>query len=87
MIRIIDGRGTGKTSRLVLLAKENNLPIAASNPTDLRDKMRTYGITGVAILSYHDAATYPQPFLVDELEMFTQYLIKGKLKGYTLSQN
>jgi hypothetical protein len=32
MYRIIDGRGTGKTSRLMLLAKENNGVIVCANP-------------------------------------------------------
>jgi hypothetical protein len=32
MIRIIDGRGTGKTSRLMLLAKEHNALFVCDNP-------------------------------------------------------
>ena len=32
MYRIIDGRGSGKTSRLMLLAKETGAAIACSNP-------------------------------------------------------
>ena len=33
MYRIIDNRSSGKTSRLMLLAKENNAAIACSNPS------------------------------------------------------
>ena len=32
MYRIIENRGTGKTSRLMLLAKENNAIFVCSNP-------------------------------------------------------
>ena len=36
MYRIIDDRGTGKTGRLMLLAKENNAVIACINPMAMR---------------------------------------------------
>ena len=38
MFRIIDGRSSGKTGRLMLLAKEKNAAIACSNPSALRSK-------------------------------------------------
>jgi len=38
MIRIIDGRGTGKTSKLMLLAKENNAVFVCSNPRAMKYK-------------------------------------------------
>lgn len=40
MYRIIDGRGTGKTSRLMLLAKENNGVIVCANPQKMREKQK-----------------------------------------------
>ena len=43
MIKIIDGRGTGKSSRLMLMAKELGLPIACMAPTRLQEKARAYG--------------------------------------------
>ena len=42
MIRILDGRGTGKTGRLMLLAKENGAKIACSNPHAMMEKARAY---------------------------------------------
>lgn len=33
MYRIIDGRASGKTSRLLLLAKENNGIVVCANPS------------------------------------------------------
>ena len=46
MYRIIEGRGTGKTLRLMLLAKENNGVIVCSNPHAMRQKAIAYGLTG-----------------------------------------
>lgn len=54
MYRIIDKRGTGKTSRLLLLAKENNGIIICKYPEFMREKAYKYGITGVDFVSYGD---------------------------------
>ena len=50
--RIIDGRGTGKTRRLLLLAKENNGVVVCINPTRIREKAYAYGLTGIDFMSY-----------------------------------
>jgi len=47
MIRIIDGRGTGKTNRLMLFAKEHNAIFVCANPEAMRVKAEAYGITGL----------------------------------------
>lgn len=95
MVQIIDGRGTGKTSRLLLLAKENNYIIACHNPEVLRDKSYNYGITGLEIISYKEllkgcyGKSNPDKILIDELEMFTKYVVSQwhrELVGYTLSK-
>ena len=54
MYRIIDGRGTGKTSRLMLLAKETNGTIVCGNPKAMREKALAYGIVGIDFISYND---------------------------------
>ena len=38
MYRIIDNRGSGKTGRLMLLAKENDAIIACANPHAMEQK-------------------------------------------------
>ena len=55
MYRIIDGRGSGKTSRLMLLAKENNAALVCSNPRAMEAKAHAYGIVGIDFMSYEDA--------------------------------
>jgi len=54
MIRIIDSRSSGKTMRLMLLAKENNGIIVCSNPYLMREKALRYGLTGIDFISYND---------------------------------
>ena len=95
MIQIIDERASGKTSRLLLLAKETGCTIACHNPEDLREKAYYYGITGLDIISYRDllkgsyGTPIPPNVLIDELELFASYVVASyhrKLVGYTLSK-
>ena len=91
MYRIIDSRSSGKTSRLMLLAKETNSVIACSNPYAMREKALGYGITGLTIVSYEDILNKDNDSLrgrkvmIDENESFVQYQLFTKLTGYTLS--
>lgn len=86
MYRIIDSRGSGKTSQLILLAKETGAAIACSNPMAMEVKAHAYGIMGVNFISYDDALHYQGDLMIDELELFTSYIMYGKLVGYTLSE-
>ena len=90
MYRIIDGRGSGKTSRLMLLAKETGATIACSNPWAMAEQAQAYGIVGVNFISYeelfhNDFTTKDIKILIDEIENFIQYQLSGRLIGYTLS--
>ena len=100
MYRIIDGRGSGKTSRLLLLAKENEATLVCSNPRAMEAKAHAYGIVGIDFMSYADAIDHMRhpdskhtaenrrpAIVVDELEAFDQCALgtNGPLIGYTLS--
>lgn len=92
MYRIIDGRGTGKTSRLFLIAKENNATVVCSNPDAFRIKAYSYGITGLDFLSYDDLlnGNYQSggKIVVDELAELARYAINStgvEFIGYSLS--
>ena len=89
MYRIIDSRSTGKTGRLMLLAKETGAVIACSNPTAMEQKARVYGITGVDFISYsHLFGGRLDPHkkvLIDELECFIHNYIDGHIIDYTLT--
>lgn len=88
MYRIIDTRGSGKTSRLMLLAKEQNAVLACSNPYAMQQKALAYGISGIEFISYEDLINkkyYGSNIMIDELENFVKYQLSGKLVGYTIS--
>ena len=96
MYHIIDDRASGKTSRLMLIAKENNATFVCSNVHAMEAKAHVYGIVGINFMSYYDFATQTKgvdigPYVVDEILLLHNYLLnanggKGKLIGYTLSQ-
>lgn len=92
MYRIIDGRSSGKTSRLMLLAKETGATIACSNPWAMAEKAKAYGIVGIDFISYEELLNkdnlmkfYGKEVLIDEIETFVKCQIPSKLIGYTLS--
>ena len=87
MYRIIDGRSSGKTSRLMLLAKETNSAIACMNPHAMKAKAHAYGITGIEFISYSQLfnGEYDGDVMIDEMETFVQNYIDCKLTGYSLS--
>ena len=90
MYQIIDGRGTGKTGRLMLLAKDTGAKIACANPYAMKEKARAYGITGIEIISYRDLmsmGTKHGKVYIDEMENFVEWCIAGNadLQGYCLS--
>ena len=91
MYRIIDNRGSGKTSRLMLLAKETGAKIACSNPSAMRQKAYAYGITGIDFIPYSDlfngAIDPDDKIMIDELELFIKEFIDGQFIGYTLSKD
>lgn len=90
MFQIIDSRSSGKTSRLMLLAKENKAIIACSNPSAMRQKAYSYSITGLEFVPYSallDGSIDPnEKVMIDEIEQFVQEYIDGKLIGYTLTK-
>ena len=90
MYRIIDGRGSGKTGRLLLLAKETNGIVACENPAAMRVKAERYGIFGIDFISYQDlldnGSKITGDIFIDELEVFAKYAIRNNYTGYSLSK-
>lgn len=91
MFRIIDSRGTGKTGRLLLLAKEHNALFVCANPDAMRVKANAYGIDGIQFVSYYDYIlkkydTDKENIVIDELEVLLKHMLSGHLIGYTLSE-
>lgn len=87
MYRIIDSRSSGKTSRLMLLAKETGAAIACANPSAMYQKALAYGITGIEFIpySYLFNGEYDGNVLIDELEIFARSFIDSPIIGYSLT--
>ena len=97
MYRIIDKKCSGKTSRLLLLAKENNGIVVCKNPEKMREKAHAYGLTGIEFVSYRDfdydvseayasGSNYNQPVFIDELDEYLKHL-QFNIQGYTVSED
>ena len=88
MYRIIDNRATGKTSRLMLLAKEQNGIIVCKDPIAMRKKAYDYGIVGIDFIPYHlylpNERNNERPVFIDELELYLKSWNKN-IQGYTIS--
>lgn len=89
MIKIIDNRGTGKTSRLILLAKETGATIVCSNPKYIELLAEKYGITGLDIITYNQYLSSQYDYsnrkiLIDEVEGLLTKL-QGDCIGYSIS--
>ena len=90
MYQIIDKRGNGKTSRLMLLVKENNGILVCSNPEAMKVKADAYGFHDLEIISYleyiQEIHSFHKPIFIDELENFVNILSYYQLAGYSLTE-
>lgn len=89
MYKIIDKRGSGKTSRLMLLVKENDGILVCSNPEAMQVKAEAYGFKNLHIISYFDyidhITHYREKIFIDELEDFLRILSYSQIAGYSLT--
>ena len=89
MIRIIDDRSTGKTSQLMLWAKEYNATFVCANPKAMEYKAKMYGIEGIEFISYEKFSTilnHEKNYVIDELENFIKSAFGNSLIGYSISK-
>ena len=89
MIRIIDDRSTGKTSQLMLWAKEYDATFVCSNPKVMEYKAQKYGIDGIEFMSYEKFSTvlnHEKNYVIDELENFIKSAFGNSLIGYSISK-
>ena len=96
MYRIIDKKSSGKTSRLLLLAKENSGVVVCSNPDKMREKAYAYGLTGIDFVTYAAYCEFlagygnkvlvGKPIYIDELDNFLN-IYDTEIQGYTISED
>ena len=90
IIKIVGNSSTGKTGRLLLLAKENNGIIVCKNSENMRIKAHSYGLTGIDFINYEayiEYIRYPhrdngRPVYIDDMNEFLK-VYDNNISGYT----
>ena len=92
MYRIIGERSSGKTRKLMEIAKHDNAYFVCENPKAMENKAYNYGITGITFVSYETFYTKMLigddnfvPVVIDDLDNYFTYV--GKVIGYTISED
>lgn len=96
---VVGGRSSGKTRKIMELAKEKNAIIICKNPAAMERKAAAYGIYGINFISYSDilmnlrtdyagGAIYPnENFVIDEVKDFMDYLLASNCVGFTQTED
>jgi hypothetical protein len=93
---IVAGRGTGKTRKLLEHAREHDAIVICKHPGAMMRKAEAYGIYGLKFDSYDNAALslkefgsmdLPQPFVVDEVKDFIDFITASTCVGFTQTED
>ena len=86
---IIGGNSTGKTRKLLELAKESGAIVVCDNPNAMLSKAYAYGIFGIDCIGYDkymSCVSKPDTlFVVDEIGKLMNYWTHGTLYGFTMT--
>lgn len=86
MKQIIDKRGSGKSSRLLLMAKQYGATVVCHYPSRMKEKALIYGITGVDFIDYETFLTQPKneyiTYYIDDISDFLKFIHTGII-GYS----
>lgn len=88
--RIIDGRCTGKTEKLLKIAEERHAAVVCANPYAMQYKSQQYGTNVTHFYSYNgfmESDNSTENFVIDELENFITAVTRNPhFVGYTISE-
>ena len=95
---IVGGRSTGKTRKLLELAKEKDAIVICKNPAAMEYKALAYGIHGLQFASYGDSLTClredvvgeplcHEKYVIDETKEFFDYLFAADCVGFTQTED
>lgn len=80
MLKIISGRGTGKTKALMAEVLQNNGVLVCQNALHMREKANAYGFHGLSIMSYRD--------FIDNIQDYPlTYAPEQSIRGYKDEDN
>ena len=84
---IVGHSSTGKTRKLLEVAKETNAVVVCWNPEAMRVKAQNYGIFGLEFYGYDDIRDIREGrnIVVDELKDFFKYALDYKLDGFNMT--
>jgi len=86
MLRIIDGRDTGKTKKLLKHIAETGGILLCRHPYNIPYKCDAYGLPRIRAYYYTDNITdIKGPVYIDELEAYVAATMGETFVGYTLS--
>ena len=86
---IIGGNSTGKTRKLLEIAKESGAIVVCENPNAMMSKAHAYGIVGLHIIGYEQYMSCVSEsgnlFVVDEIGKLMNYWTHGRLYSFTMT--
>lgn len=81
-------RGLGKTTLLVAISAEQNIPIVSVNPWYVKDRARQLGLTIPEPMTPQEAQSSPaRTVLVDEMDYVLRRLLGTNIEACTISLN
>ncbi|NLE03628.1 MAG: hypothetical protein GX638_02350 [Crenarchaeota archaeon] len=87
MERIIGYCGTGKTKKLMTVAKDTDAFFVCKNPTAMIQKAYAYNLRGIKFISYNDFLSSPKDYnkvVVDDLDALVTIGLQGHMVGFSL---
>ena len=89
MDKIIGGKGTGKTRRLLEIAKDNNGIVVCENVEEMTKRAHRLGIPGIYFIDYKDyicglVKNSEKPVYIANINKFLK-VFKNNIAGYSLS--
>lgn len=87
---IVGSKDSGKTRKLLELAKQENALFICRNPLAMARKAEAYGITGLQFISFeeveYNGVIIEDKFVVDEVSDFLAYFLTSNCIGFTQTQ-
>lgn len=91
---VVGGRSSGKTRKIMELAKEKNAIVICKNPAAMERKAQAYGIYGLHFMGYdemvhcyHEDMSPESDFVIDEVKDFMDYFFAGQCVGFTQTED
>lgn len=85
---IIGENGSGKTKKMLEVAKDNGAIVVCKHPLHMQSKANTYGIYGLEFMSYEEMNAdniCGKKIAIDEISDFFEYCFGVELDSFTMT--